>query len=135
MQTRHSMQVAAVGVALAMTAAACGSSTSSSTAAGGTSAAPGSGKRPSVSVAFLAPLTSGNSTFAVQMQNAAKLAVSGYNSSSGGKCTISLTSFDDQGSAETTTQVVNRAVTTGGINVAYGHQGRDVHLQDDGCAR
>lgn len=90
--------------------AACSSSTNAKNSSG----------RKQVKVALVAPLTSGNSTFATQMKNSAELAAKQYNESSTGKCTLSISAYDDKGTAEDATKVIQRAISADGAKVIVG---------------
>ena len=106
-------------LAVGLTAAAC----SSSTTAGGTAASGGSSSAAGspITVAFPAPITSGNSTAAGQMVNSAKLAVADINKEGGaGGHQLVLKVYDDQGTADGATQVVQRAITQDGAKVIVG---------------
>lgn len=120
---KRSIASFAVLAAFGLTAAACSSSASGSSAAsGGSSSASGS----PITVAFPAPITSGNSTAAGQMVNAAKLAVADINKEGGaGGHPLVLKVYDDQGTADGATQVVQRALTEDGAKVVVGAYSTD----------
>jgi branched-chain amino acid transport system substrate-binding protein len=110
---RHTRLAGAGLLSMALFATACTSSTPAAP-----TAAPAAGGA-EVSVALLVPTSSGNSTFASQMENSARLAVKDYNASAGG-CRISLKVYDTKGVADETTTVTQRALTVDGAKVVVG---------------
>lgn len=79
------------------------------------------GKSGSITVAFPVPITSGNSVAAAQMVDAAKLAIKDINAAGGaGGRTLKLKVYDDGGTPDGATQVVQRGLTVDGAKVIVG---------------
>src|SRR6266851_1655979 len=104
MVVRHTRLAGAGLLSMMLLASACTSATPASP-----TAAPAAGGS-AVAVALLVPITSGNSTFADQMQKSAMLAVKDYNAA-GGDCRMNLKVYDTKGVADETTTVTQRALT------------------------
>jgi len=108
---KRSVVSVAVLAAVGLAVTACSSSGSSG----------GSGSGSAITIALPVPLTSGNSTAAQQMVDTAKLAVADINKSGGaGGHQLSLKTYDDKGTADGATQVVQRALTVDGAKVIIG---------------
>jgi len=119
MPARYRKLTVALSAASILVLAACSSGdTTQNPGSGG--ASNGGANKKGVKVAFVAPLTSGNSTFANQMKNAAQLAAKQYNESSSAKCTVTISAYDDKGTAEDATKVVLRAISADGAQAVIG---------------
>lgn len=115
----------AIVAAVALTATGCSSSkkasggSSSPAASGGSSSSAALGSP--ITIGFPVPLTSGNSVAAGQMVTAAKLAVADINASGGaGGHELVLKTYDDLGTPDGATQVVQRAITVDGAKIIIG---------------
>lgn len=128
---RTILPILSAGVAAALIAG-CGSGGSG--ASGGSTGGSDSSGGKDVKVALVVPLTSGNSTYAAQMSNAADLAADRYNSAAGSKCQLTITAYDDKGDAGDATTVTQNALSADGEQVIIGAYTSDEALAIKGIA-
>jgi branched-chain amino acid transport system substrate-binding protein len=115
----------AIAAAAALVLAGCGSSSNSSSGSstsGGATSSGGSGPSGgTVVVAMPLPLTGGNASTAKQILNSGQLAVDEINAAGGaGGKKLEIKSYDDQGTADETAKVTQRAITVDGAQVFVG---------------